>query len=426
MKDTRLRLMLDYPFFGNIALSVDLKESKITDTMSTDSKNIFYNPDFVATLSPSDKLYIYQHEICHIILGHSFRREDRDFVTWNIAGDYAINLMLTEMLQKPVPAGGLYKLKYKGWSTEQIYEDVYDEFQEQIKESASNTQPGPADPNAKPGPSAPADPNAQPDPNAPADPNAKPDPNAQTQPAPINLKQEEFDKMVEQAKKHGLVEDASDEIEEYEIESKVNMADQVTNGAGIEEGSMIRDIITEMTSTDVAWRELLARFVNQSCDSYYDWMVPSQRYSFGDIIMPSLSSKSSLKLAVVIDTSGSIDNILLKTFMSEFKSLIASVEYEELYMLSCDTKVHRPQRYSKHETIDYIPKGGGGTYFYPAWEHFKEEGFTPDCLIYFTDLDVSDYHFGKDPGYPVLFIGDFWDKYKTIPFGEKADIKRAA
>jgi len=418
--------MLDYPFFGSIALDVDLKESyTATKTMSTNSKNIFYNPDFVATLTPGDKLYIYQHEICHIILGHSFRRGDRDFDTWNIACDYAINLMLTEMLKTPAPDGGLYELKYKGWSAEQIYEDIYDEFQEQIEDNASAGKP---DPNAKPDPNTQTTPGPAPDPDPASDPNAQPDPNAKITPAPdpIDPKKEEFDKMIEQAKKHGLVEDAPEELEEYEIESKVNMADQVTNGAGIEEGSMIREVITEMTSTDVAWRELLARFVNQSCDSYYDWMVPSQRYSFGDIIMPSLSSKSSLKLAVVIDTSGSIDNILLKIFMSEFKSLIASVEYEELYMVSCDTRIHNPQKYLKHEPIDYISKGGGGTYFYPVWEHFKEECFTPDCLIYFTDLDVSDYCFGKDPGYPVLFIGDFWDKHKKIPFGEKADIKRAA
>ena len=111
--------------------------------------------------------------------------------------------------------------------------------------------------------------------------------------------------------------------------------------------------------------------------------------------------------------------------MNEFKSLIASIEFTNLVICSCDTRVHNIQTYQHNEYIDYKPVGGGGTRFAPVWDAIAELETQPSCLIYFTDLCVRQWDFGEDPGYPVLFIGeieDDWMRYlgydKGLPFGE--------
>ncbi len=43
----RTQLLLDNPFFGNIAMRLDLVETDQFDTMATDGKRILFNPAFV-------------------------------------------------------------------------------------------------------------------------------------------------------------------------------------------------------------------------------------------------------------------------------------------------------------------------------------------------------------------------------------------
>ena len=44
----RTQLLLDNPFFGNIAMRLDLVETDQFDTMATDGKHILFNSAFVA------------------------------------------------------------------------------------------------------------------------------------------------------------------------------------------------------------------------------------------------------------------------------------------------------------------------------------------------------------------------------------------
>jgi len=71
---------------------------------------------------------------------HPTRQGKRDHMTYNMAGDYVINLLLTNAGLK-MPANGLIDSKYKGLSSEQVY-DI-------IQVSQSQKQPGGAPDNSQ-------------------------------------------------------------------------------------------------------------------------------------------------------------------------------------------------------------------------------------------------------------------------------------
>ena len=68
--------------------------------------------------------------------------------------------------------------------------------------------------------------------------------------------------------------------------------------------------------------------------------------------------------------------------------------------------------------IVLCPKGGGGTDFRQVFQWVEQQGISPECLIYLTDLECS--RFPEEPFYPVLWarIGstilkppDAWEKH---------------
>src|SRR6056297_1079331 len=130
MYDTRKKLVLDYPFFGTLALSMEIKETHSTPTLSTNGKDLRFNPDFTNSLSQKERIFCFLHEIGHIIFMHHFRRGDRDPDIWNMAGDYAINIMLSDSVDIDFPENCLIDAKYTGWSTEKIYDELYDEYKD--------------------------------------------------------------------------------------------------------------------------------------------------------------------------------------------------------------------------------------------------------------------------------------------------------
>ena len=64
------------------------------------------------------------------------------------------------------------------------------------------------------------------------------------------------------------------------------------------------------------------------------------------------------------------------------------------------------------------PAGGGGTDFCPAFEWVAEQGLSPRCLIYLTDLCCESYP--GEPDYQVLWVTD---SQAEAPFGETLHIR---
>jgi len=92
---------------------------------------------------------------------------------------------------------------------------------------------------------------------------------------------------------------------------------------------------------------------------------------------------------LAIDTSGSIGQHELTTFLSEVKGICDTVKPSKVRVLYWDTQVCRDEVYEMDE-LDTLPRstkpsGGGGTMVECVPEYMGEHGIKPQATIILTD-----------------------------------------
>src|SRR5262245_6003071 len=116
----RTELIMARRFYGVLVSNVIPILSRDFDTMATDGKHHYFNPEFVCSLSQEELLAVQAHESEHDARHHGTRRGNRDPEQWNIACDYAINIDLVDEGFK-LPKCALLDRRYRGMSAEDIY-----------------------------------------------------------------------------------------------------------------------------------------------------------------------------------------------------------------------------------------------------------------------------------------------------------------
>lgn len=120
-----------YPLLGALAAQFRLYENlQLARTMGIDVaainpylREIYFNP--VNLKSESEYRFVMAHEILHASLRHDLRQAGRDSYFWNIACDYVVNGWLLEMkIGTPPEIGFLYDEELKGLSAETIYDRI--------------------------------------------------------------------------------------------------------------------------------------------------------------------------------------------------------------------------------------------------------------------------------------------------------------
>ena len=117
-----LRLRAHAPFFATLALYARFIPSEHTQTASTDGRDVFYNPDFLARLPPHQRDGLLLHEVLHAALLHLPRRGARDPMRWNVAADIVINGMIAKLDHFGLPSGGVRNEKWEKHTVEEVYE----------------------------------------------------------------------------------------------------------------------------------------------------------------------------------------------------------------------------------------------------------------------------------------------------------------
>lgn len=100
--DVKRLMMIRYPRFGSeiAAASISYRTDLKYKTAATDGKNIYFDPNYLASLSEEDRLFLVAHELMHIKFKHALRLVDtksgekRDPQLWNVATDAIINANL--------------------------------------------------------------------------------------------------------------------------------------------------------------------------------------------------------------------------------------------------------------------------------------------------------------------------------------------
>ena len=246
MKKARSELLIKHHFFGKLVMHLELVETDQVDTMATDGSKIYYNKDFVDTLTHQEIVGVQVHEVLHVVFKHHLRRGKRDKHFWNVAGDYVINAVAKEG-GFILPEGALFNPDYAGMSTEKIYSLIYNDAE--LKEQHAN----------------------------------------------ISCAGEVIDAVNEQTGK------ALTEVEIKELEQQVTLdviqAEQSAKNIG-QNGDAFKSMINSVKTQSVAWNEVLCDLVvSQHTTSDYNFNRANRRFIYQNMYLPSVEHEPLLHLA---------------------------------------------------------------------------------------------------------------------------------
>jgi predicted metal-dependent peptidase len=395
IQKARTALVLDHPFFGSLLFRLRGKESRSVTTMATDGITLFYNPEFVETLTAATLAGTLAHEVMHPALHHHVRRSGRDPKRWNVACDYAINPLLMDA-GLSLPEGVLLENRFRGMSAEQIYNLLETESDSDEGSDGEDQTRGCGDGNPTP-----AAPEQDGDPEEPSAPETHGG-IGQVLDAPAADDGES---------------DAQEQTREWNI--AVNQAMTIAQQAGQVPAGLLRTLDGAVEAA-VDWREMLRRSWSDTTPADYSWMRPNRRHLWNGVYLPGVVREGVGEVAIAVDCSGSISARQLGLFEAEARSILEGQRPQRVYVLYFDAAVHRVDTYGAGERIHLNPVGGGGTAFGPCFEWLEEQGILPQCLVFLTDLYGS--FPSSVPECPVLWASTGG---RQAPFGEVIPMQAA-
>jgi predicted metal-dependent peptidase len=396
IQKARTALLLDHPFFGSLLFRLKGQERTSIQTMATDGVSLFYNPEFVATLSQGELAGILAHEVMHPALQHHTRRGDRSLNRWNMACDYAINPLLIDA-GLALPKDVLLDHRFRGMSAEHIYNLLDQDEQESKQKSGSSNR---SDDPSKSGDDGESSQDGSEDgPSAPITPGGV----GQVLDAPLT---EEADGK-----------DSSEQARDWQI--AVEQAESLAKLAGKVPTGLERSI-KEAAQATVDWRELLRRLWSDTAPADYSWMRPNRRHIWVGLYLPGTVREGVGEIVIAVDCSGSVSARQLGLFEAEIRSILEGQRPQRTHVMYFDALVQKVDTYEAGQPIQLKPKGGGGTDFRPCFQWLDENHIVPQTLVFLTDLDGS--FPNAAPAYPVLWAST---ESRHAPFGQVIPMEAA-
>ena len=428
------KMLVKYPFFGSVVASVDYKENKDILTAGTDGETIYYNPKYLESLSVEEQTFIFAHEVCHIAFNHILRSEGKDPELWNIATDGVINQFLKRDGLK-MALGGVDMAEAINYDAEQLYDKLLQEKQQRQQQNGqgnNQSEQGNQQQNQQQSSGSSQGENGQ---QQSQQQNSSNSGNSQEQSggdSGKDLQEEDKSKqdvghdthsMWEQAvKKHKEQQEKSDKKEslldkllgkdtkekekselekkQEELESmgekdafKKNFEDKKKQLEELKEAiskqasqagtstnrdvRIVNDIGTAKPIVD--WRYVLREAIKYDVD----WSYKNATLEDG-VVTANLEEQPMPETEIVLDTSGSINEVLLKNFLRECKNIL---QHTKLKVGCFDTEFYGFHEIRTEEDIENMEfVGGGGTDFDAAVGAFSRR---VENKIIFTDGEAS-------------------------------------
>lgn len=466
----RAGLLLDEVGIGSLIMELKLVEDTTCSTAWTDGIHLGYNPEFVTSLTDQELRALFVHEVMHCASGHPWRRGGRNIKLWQEACDHSINPILVDSGYK-LPEGGLYDPRFAGKSAEWIYNELRQQQQDskskQNQQQKGPQQPGQPGQNGQDGQSEEgADEDSSDDSSEhvgqPSDKKGdKASKGGKSQSEQEGDKQpgqggEQSDEQgdnendaqgdgqgdsdssedgqpqgtisdrdgLPDSGKLGELRDAPANVSKEGLETSWNIAKRnalkAAKMAGKGKGSMFIDLMNNTLESRTDWRqELWTFFKSHTAKNDYFFARPNTRYLAQGLYLPSLRSEDAGPLVVALDVSGSMMTLeTLSQMKAELRAIINEIKPEVAYVLYCDERIVKVEKYERGEEFEIIQVvGGGGTSFIPIFDFIEKENIDPDALIYLTDgLGAFP---SQEPSYPVLWTVLEQDKDRAFPFGNK-------
>jgi predicted metal-dependent peptidase len=141
-------------------------------------------------------------------------------------------------------------------------------------------------------------------------------------------------------------------------------------------------------SPKVDWRRELGSVMRRTLADTagatdYSYRRPSRRGQPDGVVLPSLR-RPALSVAVVVDTSGSIDDKMLAQALGEIRSILRGTgQRDTVTVLACDHEVHACRTIFRVEQVSLL--GGGGTDMGVGISEAMQLRPRPDVIVVITD-----------------------------------------
>ena len=397
----RVSLLIKQPFFGNLATRLKLiNGDDWLPTAATDGRNFYYNTRFVNELTVGETMFLFGHEVLHVVYDHMGRFDGRDKQLANIAADYCVNgdLIRNGIGSTITTVDIIHDRKYYDWSFEEVYDDLYENAEKiDIQDLLDKV----LDDHLEDGDSGQGEEGKD----------GKDGKDGKSGKGRPKLTAEEKRQIKEEMK-------------------EAVMSAAQSAGAGNVTGN-IKRMIAEWTQPKIDWRSLLQQQIESVIRSDFTFMRPNRKSWHIDAVLPGMDNDEKVDVCIGVDMSGSISNTMVKDFFSEIKGIMDQYQDFSIKIWCFDTSVYNHAEFDTSnidDLLEYEPTGGGGTDFDANWNYMKQEGIEPKKFIMFTD------------GYPFGSWGDelYCDTVFVIhgndqivpPFGTYAyyeeEVKKAA
>ena len=380
------KMLVKYPFFGSIVASVGYKENKDIPTAGTDGETIYYNHEYLESLSVEEQTFVFAHEVCHIAFNHILRSEGKDHELWNIAADGVINQFLKRDGLK-MAKGVVDIAEAINYDAEQLYEKLLQEEQQRQQQQQNgqgngqnqqgNQQQNQQQSGGGSGEDSQKEEKQQDvghDTHSMWEQAVKKHKEEQEK-TELEKKQEELEGMGEKDAFKKNLEDKKKQLEELKeaISKQASQAGTSTN----RDVRTVNDIGTAKPIVD--WRYVLREAIKYDVD----WSYKNATLEDG-VVVANLEEQPMTETEIVLDTSGSINEVLLKNFLRECKNIL---QHTKLKVGCFDTEFYGFHEIRTEEDIENMRfEGGGGTDFGVAVGAFSRR---VENKIIFTDGEAS-------------------------------------
>ena len=351
IEQIKRRLLIKYPLFGSIIANTEMVLKEDLPTAATDGKKIFYNEKFLESLTNDEQVFVLAHEICHIAFDHIKRCKDKNLQLWNIATDSVINALL-EKDGLPIIKGGINMPEAIGYNAEEMYEKLLKEMD--LQQQGGNKE-GNQEGNNEVS-------------------------NHDKWEKGLEKQDGEEVESDEDSLEEGEEISEKDAFDENKKERKKQLEDlkkqliKQSQGFGTNETPRpVNNVGTAKPLID--WRRIL----KEATSHEVDWSYSNATIEEG-VITAHLEEYQTPVTEIVLDTSGSIDEELLKAFLRECKNIFQTSKVK----VGCfDDKFYGFNEIHSVDDIESLEfKGGGGTNFNVAVEAFTRRA---ENKIIFTD-----------------------------------------
>ena len=424
ISDCVTALLRDQPFFGSLALRLPIHADAGRETLASDGQEIRYSPEWVADTDADLIKTAIGRVVLACALKHHTRRAERNPERWQRASQLVTHGVLRDAgFKLPSDAEA-----WDGISVEQAYDrlpepqdgdgDEDDSSRETAGDDGSDTpdpQSGAGDDDDGYASSDRSDPAQGDDSQGEDVPGKSEDDDHRGEDAPGEggeVSAPSFDpsgtgEVMDAAARDDA--DAGDDQAPMDINDEEQAWDEAMHQAlnlakaqGKAPGAVEETIRGAHTST-LDWRTLLRRYMTDAARSDYSWSLPNRRFIDSGLYLPSIRSEGIDTVAVIIDTSGSVDTDALAAFWTEVRKIATELQPETVIVLQVDAALQDSAEYSAFDLPDEIAlKGRGGTDFRPGFAWLEEQGTRPSLCLYFTDMDCDRYP-DTAPQFPVIW-----------------------